>query len=189
MRRLAALAGLDHVVPLAARGVGEHLGLAREEVGEEAHVVRVVGDDEEIERARELRRLSAGGHDLLAAREAIGIARTEPAASRARIHREGGVQMRVAEERARGEFAIGVGRVRALFERASAASLSSVPASPVGGGFLREERGERQAEDGERGEGGGERRLVFMSVLVRLGNSKMAAMRWMTQNIATLPMA
>ncbi len=78
-RRLGALARLDHVIPLAARRVGEHLGLAREEIGEEAHVVRVIRDDEEIERARELRGLAARGHDLLAAREAVGVARIEPA--------------------------------------------------------------------------------------------------------------
>ena len=68
-RRLGALAGLDHVVPLAARRVGEDLRLAREEVGEEAHVVRVIGDHEEVERARELHRLPARGGDLLAAGE------------------------------------------------------------------------------------------------------------------------
>ena len=42
-------------------GIREHLGLSREEIGEEAHVVGVVGDDEKVERARELHRLAAGG--------------------------------------------------------------------------------------------------------------------------------
>ena len=87
-RRLRALAGLDHVVPLAARRIGEQLGLAGEKVGKEAHVVRVVRDDEEIERARELHRLAARGRDLLAAREAIGVARAEPRAEGAGIHGE-----------------------------------------------------------------------------------------------------
>ena len=45
-------ARLHHVVPAPAGRVGEHLGLAGEEGGEEAHVVGVVGDDEEVERAR-----------------------------------------------------------------------------------------------------------------------------------------
>ena len=103
-RGLGALARLDHVIPLAAHRVGEDLGLARDEIGEEAHVVRVIGDDEEIERARELRGLAARGHDLLAAREAIRVARIQAAAERAGIHREAGVQVRVAEERARREI-------------------------------------------------------------------------------------
>ena len=40
-------------------GSASSSGLPREEVREEAHVVRVVGDDEEVERARELHRLAA----------------------------------------------------------------------------------------------------------------------------------
>ena len=97
--------------------MGEDFGLAREEIGKKAHLVRVIGDDEKIERARELRRLAARGHDLFAAREAIGVARTQTAAERAGIHRERGVQVRVAEERAGGEVAVGVGRVGAFLER------------------------------------------------------------------------
>jgi len=38
----------------AARRVREHLGLAREQVREEAHVVRVVGHHEKVERGPEL---------------------------------------------------------------------------------------------------------------------------------------
>ena len=140
-RGLGALARLDHVIPLAARRVGEDLGLARDEVGEEAHVVRVIRDDEEIERARELRGLAARGHDLLAAREAIGVARSQAAAERAGIHREAGVQVRVAEERARREFAIGVRRIGALLERLSGFVLVE-RAGVAGGGFLRGEGGE-----------------------------------------------
>ena len=111
-----ALAGLDHVVPLAARRVGEDFGLAGEEVGEEAHVVRVVGDHQEVERARELRRLAARGRDLLAAGEAIGVARAEPAPNAPASIEKRGVQVRVAEERPRREVAAGVGRVGALGE-------------------------------------------------------------------------
>ena len=66
---------------------------------EEAHVVGMVGDDEEVERTRELRRLAGGGGDLLALGEAVGVARPEPGAERAGIEGERGVQVRVAEER------------------------------------------------------------------------------------------
>jgi len=57
--RLTAL--LDHVVPLPARRVGEHLGFACIESREEAHVVRVVGHDEEIQRSVEFDPLARGG--------------------------------------------------------------------------------------------------------------------------------
>ena len=79
---------LDHVVPAATQRVGEELGLAGEEVGEEAHVVGVVGDDEEVERPRQLGQLTGGGGDLLALGEAIGVARPEARAERAGIHGE-----------------------------------------------------------------------------------------------------
>ena len=65
--------------------MGEQFRLASEEVGEEAHVVRMIGDDEEIERTGKLHWLSTGGHDLLAFGEAIGFLRSEAATSRARI--------------------------------------------------------------------------------------------------------
>src|SRR6185503_9354235 len=100
----------------AAGRVGEDFWFAREQVREETHVVRVIRDDEEIERARELRGLAARRGDLLAAREAIGVARIQTAAEGAGVHRKTGVQMGVAKERARGEFAIGVGRVRSFLE-------------------------------------------------------------------------
>ena len=65
---------LDHVVPVAALRVGQHLGLAGEQVGEEPHVVGMVRHDQEIERPRQLGRLAGGRDDLLPARKAIGIA-------------------------------------------------------------------------------------------------------------------
>ena len=140
-RRLGALARLDHVVPLAARRVGEQLGLAGEQVGEEAHVVGVVGDDEEVERPRELRRLAAGGRDLLAPGEAIGVARRRAGAERAGIQRERRVQVRVAEERPRREVAVRVGRIRpGCLYAASALSLSSVPVSCADAGESKTKR-------------------------------------------------
>ena len=94
--------------------VGQHLGVAREELREEAHVVRVIGHHEEVERTGELDLLAAGGGDLLALGEAIRVLRPEPGTERAGVHRERRVHMRVAEERPRGKVAARVRRVRAL---------------------------------------------------------------------------
>ena len=58
---------------LLAGRIGEDVRLSGEQVGEEAHVVGVVGDDEEIERPRELRLLPARRGQLLAAREAVRV--------------------------------------------------------------------------------------------------------------------
>ena len=112
-RRLDALlaARLHHVVPAPAGRVGEHLGLAGEERREEAHVVGVVGDDEEIERPRELHPLAARRRQLLAAREAVGVLEAEPVAEGAGVHRGAGVEMRVAPEDAAREVAPGIGRI------------------------------------------------------------------------------
>ena len=52
-----------------------------------------------IERARELRGLAAGGHDLFAAREAIGVARCGQRALAPRVERECRVHVGIAEER------------------------------------------------------------------------------------------
>ena len=129
-RGIGALARLDHVVPSAAGGIGQDVWLAGKEVREEAHIVGVVGDDEEIERPRQLGRLSRRRHDLLALGEAIGIARAEPRAERAGVEREHGVEMGVAEERPRREIASRIGRIGRLAGNTfSAESLSSVPTS------------------------------------------------------------
>ena len=47
-------------------------------------------------------------------RETVRVLRAEPATERAGIHRERRVQVRVAEERARGKVAAGVWRIRRL---------------------------------------------------------------------------
>ena len=117
MISIAASAPLpDWIISYHFRPVGsrEHFGLPREEVGEEAHVVRVVADHEEIERAGELHRLAAGGRHLLPAGEAIGIARAEPGAEGAGVHGGRRVEVRVTEVRTRGIVAARVGRVQRL---------------------------------------------------------------------------
>jgi len=48
---LGALARLDHVVPASPGRICEHVGLSTEKVGEEPHIVGVVGYNEEIQRA------------------------------------------------------------------------------------------------------------------------------------------
>ena len=108
----APLPDLDHVVPAPAGRIGEHLGLAGEQLREEAHVVGVVGDDEEVERTGELRPLAAGRRDLLALGEAVGVLRREPGAEGSGVQRERRVQVGVAEERPGREVAARWRRIR-----------------------------------------------------------------------------
>ena len=54
VRHADAFAGLDTVVPVPPLRDAQDVFLAGEEIREEAHVVRVVGDDEEVERPRQL---------------------------------------------------------------------------------------------------------------------------------------
>src|SRR4029078_8526173 len=82
---LVGFARLDHVVPLPALRIRKQLRLPREEVSEETHVVRMIGDDQEIERPRELGRLPVGGDDLLAFGKAVGFTWPEATTGSARI--------------------------------------------------------------------------------------------------------
>ena len=78
-------AGLDHVVPAAAGRIGEERRRAGLEQREEAHVVGVVGDHEEVERPRQSGREPGRRLQLLALGEAIRVVRREPRAERARV--------------------------------------------------------------------------------------------------------
>ena len=113
-RCLGPLSRLHHVIPAATQWVGQELWLPGEQVREEAHVVGVVGDDQEIERPRQLGELTGGRHDLLALGEAVGVARGEARAESPGIHRERRMRMCVAEERPGREVAPGPGRVGPL---------------------------------------------------------------------------
>ena len=109
-----ALARLDHVIPFAAQRVREKLRFPFQEIREEAHIVGVIGDDQEVERPRKFRELSGRGHDLLALGETVGVARTEPRAERPGIKRHACMDMSVAEERPRRKVAASIGRIRTL---------------------------------------------------------------------------
>ena len=113
-RGLHALSGVNQVVPFLALLRPQQGRVAAHQQREEAHAVRVVGDHEEVERPRELHRLPGRRRDLLAPGEAVGVARRQPRTGRAGVHRERGVQVRVAEERPRWEIAARVRRVRRL---------------------------------------------------------------------------
>ncbi len=71
----------------------------------------MVCHDKKVERSGQLDRLTGIGGYFLSPREPVGIARSEPRAEGAGVHREPGVQMRVAEEGPRGEVAARIGRV------------------------------------------------------------------------------
>ena len=113
-RRVCALAADDHVVPLPAGRIGHDRGLAGEQVRKEAHVVRMVGNHQEIEGARQFGRLSRGRRYLLALGEAIGIAWHQPRSECPGIERERRVEMGVAEQRPGWEVAARIGRIRPL---------------------------------------------------------------------------
>src|SRR5688572_33187915 len=49
-RRLRILPGLHHVVPALGSWIGQELGLASDEVGDESHLIRMIGHDKEVER-------------------------------------------------------------------------------------------------------------------------------------------
>ena len=111
---LRAFAGIDLVVPFPSLRRREQGRIAADQQREKAHAVGVVRDHEEVERPRELGPLPARRHDLLALGEAIGVLGRKPRAECARVHRERGVRVRVAEVRPRREIAPRVGRVRRL---------------------------------------------------------------------------
>ena len=113
-RRVGALAVLNHVVPTAAGRVGQHLRFAREELWEEAHVVGMIGDHQEVQRTRQPCQLPARRHDLLTPGEPISLPRTKPCTEGARVHRVRRMQVRVPEQRPGREVAPRIGRVRAL---------------------------------------------------------------------------
>ena len=91
----------------------------------------MIGDDHEIERARELRALAAGSNDLLSLGEPIGIGRTEPGAERAGINRKRRVRVGIAEKRASREIASRIGRVW-RFARKSFGGLLLIESADVG---------------------------------------------------------
>ena len=88
-RRLRALAGLDHVVPLAARADRPAARACRaKRSGKKPMLSEWSATTRKSSGRESFDRLAAGGRDLLAAREAVGVARAEPRAEGARVHRE-----------------------------------------------------------------------------------------------------
>src|SRR4029450_11274683 len=115
--------------------------------------VRVIGDDQEVERPGQLDRLGARSGDLLAPGQAIGVPRSETTTERARIHRERGVQVRVAKQGTRRIVAAHVGRKRRLGRMDL---LERRPVGLPGVGLRGSERGPREA-GGNEGKGDGYR--------------------------------
>ena len=115
-----------------------HVRRRRQRVVDQPHPVGMIGDDEPVERARQADRLTGRGHDLLAARQSIGVARPDPVAEPARIHREGGVKMRLAPERAFRKGSTGVGRIGLPRINVDQTVFLNLPL--LGGGRKRERR-------------------------------------------------
>ena len=96
--------------------------------------IRMIADDEKIERPRQLYALATRSSDFLAFGEAVGILRREPTAECPRVHRERRMQVRIAKERTRGKVAVpAYGEYGGLDGKASLADVSSsVPTSVMG---------------------------------------------------------
>ncbi len=116
-------ARLDPVIPAAPGRIGEHRRLAGVQAREEAHVVRVIGDDEEVQRPRQLDLLAGRRDDLLALGEAIGVRRRQSCAERPGVHRHARVQVRVTPEHLGREIAVRIRRIARLFRKRAAQTL------------------------------------------------------------------
>ena len=99
-------------------GSARYVGIAREQLREEAHVVGVVGHHDEVERARELPRMPFDAVTSSPRAKRYASAGPSARAEGAGVHRGAGVHMGVAEERTCREVASGVGRVALLGEGA-----------------------------------------------------------------------
>ena len=112
-RNVDTVAGLDPVVPVPTERITEDVCGAGEQVGEEAHGVRVIRDHQEIQWSGQAGLQPRGRNDLVPPCELVGLVQTQPVAECASVDREGRVKMGVAPEYPTGEVAAGVGRVGA----------------------------------------------------------------------------
>ena len=190
MISIAASAPLpDWIMSYQRRPVGSAsmFGIAGEELREEAHVVGVVGDDQKIERPRQLRRLAGRRRDLLALGEAIGVARAEPCAEGAGVDRERGVEVGVAEERPGREIAPGPGRIRPLGGK-DLLGRRLVERADVGDEGVLGKGRQGEAEPGQTGEQNlGEHRAFHVMSPPEYFVQNIDT-RWITQNMASVPM-
>ena len=152
-------AGVEVLVELAAVRVGHDVRGAGDDVGDRAHRVGVVGDHVEVEGHAHLHRLAGVGDDLLAAGEAVGVARHQRGAGAAGVGGETGVDVGVAEVDVGREGVVGVGRIGPALEHVDRAGEPA--------GVLRQagRRGECAASEAEASEGS----RMMAPQLVRLG--------------------
>ena len=106
---LRGLSRLHQVVPLLGHRHGQKFGLAGLEIGDQSHLVGVIGNDQEIQRSRQLGLLPAGAGDLFALGEAIRIRRQQLGAGGTGIQRQSGVQVGIPEVDARRVISAGCG--------------------------------------------------------------------------------
>ena len=91
----------------------------------------MIGDHHKIEWTRKLSALTAGGGNLLALAEPIGIGRTDASPERARIKRERCVQVRITKKRPRRKIAPRIRRV-GRFAREGFSGLLLIERADVG---------------------------------------------------------
>ncbi len=118
--RIGIFAALgEQVMPPLDGAVLHHLGIARFDLGDDAHAVGVVGHGDPIERLAELHRLTAGRHDFFSASEPHRLLGSERRSGASRIHRPGRVNVFVPKIDALGIVATGIGGIaRGLVELA-----------------------------------------------------------------------
>ncbi len=147
--RLGALAGLHQIIPGLCLGIGEDVGIAGGKLAEEPHVVRVIGHNGEIQRARDADGLAGVRHNLLPLGEAIAVAWSQARAEGARIEGQRRMQVGFPEQRSVRKVTPGIGRIgRLLVQRLK---VGRIMAMRVGNTLLREGRQCRWA-DSDRGE-------------------------------------
>ena len=104
-------AGVEVLVELASLRVRQDVRRAVDDVGDGPHGVGVVGDHEKVVGAGELHRLAGVGDHLLAAGEAVGVARHQAGTGAARVGRQTGMHVGVAEIDIGREGPVRIGRV------------------------------------------------------------------------------
>ena len=104
---------LHRLVPSSQDRILRKRGIAFIDLEHQPQALGVVGDHQEIQRARQLGRNACGRDDFLAASEAIGLLRGKPVARHERVTRVRRMVVGVAEKRARRILAAGVRRVAA----------------------------------------------------------------------------
>ena len=110
------LPALDQIVHRASELRLQEVGVRLGDHRRQTEILRMIGDDQEVQRPKQARADAGAGGDLLAAGESIGLLRPQPATHHSGIRRVGRVEVRVAEIHPVGVTAVEIRRVFGLAE-------------------------------------------------------------------------